>query len=132
MSSSVIKTDYIGAIAGTLCLIHCAITPFVFIAKACTDVCCESAPTWWKMIDFVFLIISFLAIYQTTKNTNKPWLNRAFWISWLALCLLIFNEQLLWMKVDKLITYFPALLIIVFHLYSLKYCKCSKNTCFSK
>ena len=52
-----IPLDSIGIIASTLCTIHCIVTQFIFIARACTATCCSDAPLWWLMIDYLFLII---------------------------------------------------------------------------
>ena len=60
--------DSIGMIAGTLCAIHCIATPFLFVAKACSTVCCADAPLWWKAIDYIFLVISFIAIFLLQKT----------------------------------------------------------------
>ena len=57
-----IQYDKIGIISSSLCMIHCMGTPFIFIAKACTTTCCSNAPTWWLMIDYLFLIISLFFI----------------------------------------------------------------------
>ena len=74
-----IQYDKIGIISSSLCMIHCMGTPFIFIAKACTTTCCSNAPTWWLMIDYLFLIISFVAIYFTTTKELKSWINISFW-----------------------------------------------------
>ena len=66
--ASLLPFDSIGIIASTLCAIHCIATPFIFIVKACTATCCSDAPSWWLMIDYLFLIISFLAIFFISKN----------------------------------------------------------------
>jgi len=33
--------DLFGALVSSLCLIHCAATPFLFIAKVCSATCCS-------------------------------------------------------------------------------------------
>jgi len=58
-----IHSDIIGIWSSGLCLIHCLATPFLFIAKSCSHTCCAASPTWWGTIDFIFLVISFIAIY---------------------------------------------------------------------
>ena len=65
--SSLLPFDSIGIIAFTLCGIHCISTPFLFIAKACTATCCSDAPSWCLLIDYFFLLISFLAIFFISK-----------------------------------------------------------------
>lgn len=124
-----IKGDYLGAVAGFLCLIHCVATPFLFIAKSCASTCCTDTPVWWQLIDYLFLIISFFAIYQSTKTTQKPWVKVALWICWTALSLIILNEQVQVIYLAKEIIYIPSILIVVLHLYNLKYCQCAKTEC---
>ena len=76
------NSDLIGALASTLCTIHCLATPFIFLASTCARDCCNGAPTWWLWIDYGFLIISFFAVYQSTKTTSKYWIKPALWICW--------------------------------------------------
>ena len=50
-----LSPDFIGALASSLCLVHCLLTPVLFIVKACTSSasCCAGAPVWWQVIDYV-------------------------------------------------------------------------------
>ena len=71
-----INSDLIGASASTLCTIHCLATPFLFLASTCSKSCCSGAPSWWLWLDYGFLIISFFAVYSSTKSTAKLWSRR--------------------------------------------------------
>ena len=124
-----IKVDYVGAIAGLLCLVHCLATPFVFIVKSCAVSCCAETPVWWQLIDIIFLIISFFAIYQSLKNSQKLWVKIALWFNWFALLCIIINEHLNFIYLAKEMMYIPSVLIVVLHLYNIKYCMCSKDKC---
>ena len=121
--------DNIGIISGFLCAIHCIATPFLFIAKACSSTCCSEAPIWWIGIDYLFLIISFLAIYYTIKNSPINWLKFCLWISWFFLLLTIINHSFHITSLPANFIYFPTFLIIFLHLYNLKFCKCQEETC---
>ena len=46
------NSDTFGALASTLCLIHCILTPLLYVL-----------PLWWKGLNLVFLLISFFAVY---------------------------------------------------------------------
>ena len=94
MKTITLKSDTLGIISSTLCMIHCIITPFLFIAQTCSDVCCTTAPTWWLWIDVSFLTISLFAISHAVKHTSKQWVKYAMWTSWSFLLLVITNEQL--------------------------------------
>ena len=123
------KTDLIGAIASTLCLIHCIATPFIFIAQSCSMVCCDSAPVWWSVIDYFFLVISFFAVYRSTQTTASYWIKPFLWLSWSVLFIIIMNEKITWFHLSEQAIYFPALTLIGLHLYNKKYCQCNTTKC---
>ena len=129
MNRIYLSFDNIGIIAGTLCAVHCIATPFLFIAKACTSTCCSDAPIWWTVIDYLFLIISFIAIYQTTRNSKIYWLKISMWVSWILLGISIFSQSFNLTFLPNNFIYFPAFSIIVLHFYNLKFCKCKDETC---
>jgi len=132
MRSVLIPYDSLGIIAGVLCTIHCIVTPFVFIAKACTATCCSDAPSWWLMIDYFFLIISFYVIFFISRKLTIKWLQRAFWLSWFLLLFTIVNHSLDILQLHKNFIYIPSSAIIILHLYNLQFCKCKNETCCSK
>lgn len=123
------KTDYLGAIASTLCLIHCIVTPFIFIVQSCSITCCSAAPSWWQFIDYFFLVISFFAVYGSTQTTSNNWMKFSLWLSWSLLFLVIVNEKKAWFFLNENFIYLPALTLIVLHLYNKKYCQCNVNKC---
>ncbi|MEO1032504.1 MAG: MerC domain-containing protein [Bacteroidota bacterium] len=123
------NSDIIGAFASSLCLIHCLATPFIFIAHAGTAACCADAPSWWKGIDLLFIGVSFFAVYWSTKNSSKPWMVNALWVSWIGLCLVIGNEKLHLLALPESIIYVPAIALVVLHLYNKKYCQCDDDQC---
>ena len=125
------KSDLIGAIASFTCMIHCIATPFLFIASACSKSCCASAPTWWIWLDFVFLFISFFAVYKSTKLTSKSWMKPALWTAWIALSITIFMEQSDFIYFSEYYKYASAFSLIALHLYNLKYCQCKSGNCCS-
>jgi len=123
------KPDILGTFASSLCLIHCVATPFIFIAQSCTATCCEAAPIWWKPIDYIFLVISFFAIYWSTKTTTIIWIKPMLWLSWLGLASIILNEKLELIPLAESAIYFPAIALVILHLYNRKYCKCETDKC---
>jgi hypothetical protein len=123
------SSDNVGIIASALCMIHCIGTPFLFIAKACTTTCCSEAPLWWQIIDYFFLIISFLAIYFVTQKISLTWIKIVFWSSWIILLLTILNHTFQTFEMPTNFIYLPASTIIILHFYNLKFCKCSEDSC---
>ena len=122
------NTSYLlGALASGLCLIHCLVTPIIFIAQACTLTCCESSPHWWRSLDYFFLFISFIAVIRSSKITSKARIGVALWFSWSMLLFTITNETFKWYDVPSSTLYIPGLSLIALHLYNQRYCECGNN-----
>jgi hypothetical protein len=124
-------SDVIGASASALCFFHCIATPFLFVAKACSAACCshEGVPTWWKTVDYIFLVISFIAIYHTTKSSTKNWIKSTLWGAWILLLVGLLNKALHVLLLPESFAYFPALTLISVHLYNLKFHRNHKEDC---
>lgn len=124
------KSDMIGALASGLCIVHCVATPFLFIAQSCSvSGCCESSPGWWSSIDYVFIGITFFAVFQSGKNTGKLWMKYAMYVIWVILTALVLNEKFALFSIAELWKYLTSLGLISLHLYNLKYCRCSDDSC---
>ncbi|BDS11567.1 MerC domain-containing protein [Aureispira anguillae] len=123
------KSDTFGAIASTLCLIHCISTPFIFALQTCSASCCKNSPGWWQAIDYLFLGISFFAVWQSARTTSKHWVAYALWASWIGIFVVLLNEKLAILPVLNHLLYVPALTLVVLHLYNQKYCHCSGTEC---
>ena len=123
------KSDYFGILASGLCLIHCFATPFIFIVKSCSANCCAESPVWWKTIDYLFVIISFIAVTQALKGSTKKIIKAGFIISWISLLTLILNESYMMFSIFKNAVFIPAFLLILLHFYNIKTCKCEKSCC---
>jgi len=123
------KSDSIGVMASGLCLIHCLATPFLFVAKSCAVSCCAAAPIWWVLLDYIFLFVSFFAVYWSTLTTSNNLVKSALWLSWLLLSFILINEQMQWVSVPQYAIYLPAFALVFFHIYNLKYCQCQDTQC---
>ena len=120
------KSDYIGMLIGSLCFLHCVATPFIFIVQTCSKTCCVETPIWWQLIDYVFLIVSFAAIWYSVKNSHKKWVKIALWLNWILLAaVIIYEEKAVQILFDNII-FLPAITLIVLHLYNKMFC-CGKK-----
>ncbi|MDN6342319.1 MAG: MerC domain-containing protein, partial [Lactococcus lactis] len=108
---------------------HCVATPFLFIVQSCSIAGCSDTPVWWQIIDYIFLVISFFAVYRSTQTTVSKWIKPALWMSWGLLCFIIINEIIIWFSIPEYGIYIPAVALIVLHLYNRKYCHCNSNKC---
>lgn len=121
--------DGLGIVSGFLCMIHCIGTPFLFIAKACTTTCCSEAPLWWKLIDYVFIVICFFAIWHTTKNKSFDWFKVSFWMSWVVLLFTLLNHSLHLISLPSNFIYIPSTIMIFLHIYNIKFGKPLTQCC---
>lgn len=123
------NSDQLGALSSSICAVHCMATPFLFVAKSCSDVCCSGTPTWWRIIDVLFLVISFIAIYFSAKNSTNTKIKIGLWVSWVILALIIVNEYYNVLHLPHWLIYIPAVSLIVLHIYNRKYCRCKTDKC---
>ena len=129
MNVSLRKPDAIGAIVSTLCVVHCLLTPLLFVAQSYTATHSHEAPFWWKNLDYLFILISVIAVYESTKKSTNKLIKAGLWMSWIILFLLILNEKLVWIEFDEIITYAVALTLSMLHIYNLNYCQCKTENC---
>lgn len=125
------SADSWGAIASAICLAHCVLTPFLFIAHAHTHAerHLESGLFWWGTIDYVFLLISLIAVYHSAKHTSLRWMPAALYTSWILLTLYIVSEKFQLLHLGHGWVYLPAVALIGLHLYNKKYCQCEEEAC---
>lgn len=129
MNKMKITADNIGMASTSLCLVHCLLTPFIFIAQACAADCCAESPVWWRAVDFLFLVISFAAVYFAAKSSSKRWVKVAFYVLFALLCFFIVNEHAGSLQLHRIFLYTPAFLLFALHLYNKKYCRCENECC---
>jgi len=115
------NSDSWGIVASSLCLAHCLVTPFLFMAHTGAVVLHETHPIWWKSLDILFLGLSFVAIRRSVKITSEPKMKYAFWASWILLFIIIINEKLHMFPLAEEAIYVVSLLLVILHIYNLKY-----------
>ena len=123
------KSDEIGMLSSTLCIIHCIATPFLLAAIPGTSVMHHGSQGWWSWLDILFLVISFIAVVWTILPSNKRWLRVSMVVSWLMLSFFILNERLEGLEFPFDMVYFPALALIVLHLVNRRQCRCEAGCC---
>tara|TARA_Y100001970_G_scaffold223760_1_gene275535 strand:+ start:116 stop:520 length:405 start_codon:yes stop_codon:yes gene_type:complete len=126
---SINKSDSLGVISSGLCMIHCLATPFFFVAAACSKSCCAAAPSWWLYIDYIFLIISFVAVMHSTKDSTYNFVKFGLWLSWLGLFAFIINISYSFIDISDNVKFIPGFSLIGFHLYNARFCNCTDKEC---
>lgn len=120
------KSNLFGALASGLCLVHCLATPLLFIAQASTAHHDHHHHEigWWSSLDYIFLVISAVAVYYAAQNSSLKWMPLALYSSWAILAFLILNEKFHLLHLPHEAIYFPTLSLIGLHLYNRNYCNC--------
>lgn len=123
------KSDFVGAFASGLCLVHCVAAPFLFVAHAGVAAYGDAHPLWWGFLDMVFLGISLAAVWWSARTTSKKWMRNALWISWSLLAIIVFNEKLSLFPLMEQAIYAPTIALIFLHIQNRKYCTCADAQC---
>ncbi|MEL6675562.1 MAG: MerC domain-containing protein [Bacteroidota bacterium] len=129
------SSDSWGAIASAICLVHCLLTPFLFITHAHAHAHGhveghhEAGPFWWGMIDYLFLAISFIAVHYSAKKTSLKWMPFAMYGSWGLLALYIVCEKYHLVHLEHELIFVPALSLVGLHLYNRHHCRCEAEAC---
>ena len=121
------NSDYIGAIACILCIIHCIITPLLFLINA--ELARIESLFALQLTGYVFLIISFFAVYRSALNTTNNIVKALFFFFWGSLLFLILNESFGAFHIAETFTFISAFSLSALHIYNLKYCQCKDETC---
>ena len=121
------NSDYLGAVAGVLCIIHCIVTPLLFVINA--ELATNQTLLVLQAIGYIFLIISFFAVYRSALNTTNNVVKILFFLFWSFLLFLILNESFGAFRISETFTFISAFSLSALHIYNLKYCQCKDENC---
>ena len=121
------NSDFIGAIAGILCIIHCIITPLLFLVNA--ELATKQTLSVLQFIGYVFLVVSFFAVYRSALNTTNNVVKVLFFFFWCSLLFLVLNESFGAYHISETFTFISAFSLSALHIYNLKYCQCKDENC---
>ena len=125
MKISTIHPDNIGATFSTLCVIHCFATPILFVTQSYMLV----VPGWWQALNYVFLLLSFFAVYKTSQNSSNQIVKILLYIFWGILATLLISEEFELFHLPEFIRYSTGLTLAGLHIYNKKYCQCDDEEC---
>lgn len=120
-----IHPDNLGVTFSSLCVFHCFITPFLFLSQAHLAV----IPGWWQSLNFLFLSLSFFAIYRSIQNSSSNIIKVLLFASWTSLAFLLISEELELFHLPEALTYALGFSLAFLHVYNKKYCQCDDGTC---
>lgn len=123
------NSDRIGVVSSGLCMLHCFATPFLFLSQSSLIFISVDFTLTWFILNYVFLFISFIAIYHSVKNSTNRFIRIFLYLFWVVLSGLIINESLEIFSIPEAATYFSASSLICLHIYNLRYCRCDDEDC---
>ena len=126
------RSDFLGVLASGLCAIHCAVTPVFFIAKPFihSSVNYHSHGSgFWAMLDYVFLVLSLIAVWFSSKHTNLKSIKWVLWSAWIVFSIGLLSERIhfengIWLM------YSGSAALVIAHVINYRHCqKCKKESC---
>ncbi len=119
------RPDRIGFWVSSLCLVHCALPPILFAASSTWE-----APAGWEMLDWLFLAVSFVAVWYASRSAQSTFITILLWVGWLALVSGILLEHLEWFSAEYFL-YSGSIILLVTHFWNLRVHKRTKSHSFS-
>ena len=126
------NSDNLGILSSSLCLIHCFITPFIYMSFTSLFNQNDFLYSSWKGINIIFIVFSLIAVNRSTKKTTSKIIKPIFWFSWCFLFFVLFNEEVKFIELPELVSYLSALNLAGVHVYNLKFCGCKDENCCTK
>ena len=123
------NSDHLGILSSILCLIHCFITPFIYVSFAALFTQNEFLSFSLKGTNLIFIIISLVAVNRSTKITTSKIIKPIFWLSWIFLFFVLFNEVAMIIELPEIISYTSGLILAGVHIYNLNFCGCKDENC---
>lgn len=124
-------SNLLGAAASGLCAVHCAATPLLFAAKPMLEHAAgdhghahaHGSPLW-AAFDYIFLALSFVAVWYSVRHTNHRDLKRVLWASWgvFAAGILFEAFHLLY---GHWLMYSGSIVLVIAHLKNFQHCRTS-------
>ena len=122
------NSDTVGVFTSLACSIHCFATLFLFVAQSGL-LSSNIQPIWWESINYIFIALSFIAVYYSAKNTSENIMKPILWLCWLFFVSVILNEMIELTKIPELFSYVSAFSLAYAHVYNLKFCQCKDGEC---
>lgn len=124
-------SNLLGAAASGLCAIHCAVTPLLFAAKPMLEHAAAEhghahGSPLWAAFDYIFLVLSFVAVWFSARHTNHNTLKKALWVSWLVFAVGILFEAF-HLPYGHWLMYSGSIALVVAHLLNYRHCRVNGN-----
>jgi len=122
------QSDLLGAAASGLCAIHCTLTPLVFAAKPMLEGAMDEhhhhhhGGGFWAMLDYIFLVLSLVAVWYSARHTSHKTIKWTLWIAWVVFAFGLLSEPLE-ISFGKWFMYAGSITLVIAHLQNYRYCR---------
>lgn len=118
-------SDWLGAAASGLCVIHCTLTPLLFAARPMLESTLDvhaHGSGFWALLDYLFLILSLAAVWYSARHTGHTGIKWILWGAWGIFAIGLLSEPFHF-SYGKWFMYAGSITLVVAHLYNHRYCK---------
>lgn len=119
-------SDWMGAVVSILCVVHCAVSPLFFVAKpvfASMMVSPHGHPHGlWASLDYIFLVLSLMAVWYSSEHTTHATLRWVLWASWVVFAIGLFFEPLEF-PFGPWLMYAGSISLVIAHLQNYRHCQ---------
>ena len=121
MKALILNQIFLGAFFSFLCLIHCILTPIIFISGCAATVSTSHSPSelFWGSFDYLFIIVSLIAVFFSSKNSKSAYIKYALWLCWAILSFYLINEKIHLLELNEITLYISASYLVILHSYNL-------------
>lgn len=122
------RSDLFGATISGLCSIHCAITPLFLASQPLLDQHAHGHDHGlWGSLDYIFLVLSLVAVVYSSWHTNRPQIKWLLWMSWAVFAIGLVLEMTESVH-NKSFMYVGSIALIVTHFANIRHCRVSKRS----
>lgn len=107
-----------GALAGVICAIHCALTPFLLGVFPLL----REAGGLWGVLDIAFLLVSLFAVWGTVRGNGLDWVRYVGPTGWVVLALRLIADRTGMVGGDYLM-YLGGAVLVMAHIANIRYCR---------
>ena len=86
-------------------------------------------PGWWQSLNYLFLSLSFFAIYRSVQNSSNFFVRILLYTFWVLLAFLLITEEFEIFHLPEFLTYAAGITLAFLHIYNKKYCQCNDEGC---
>ena len=94
------------------------LAPIIFVSGS-TVAAISTGQLLWGSFDYIFIFISLIAVFFSSKKSNSNYIFYALWVSWAIASFYLINEKIHLLELNEIILYISAIYLVILHTYNL-------------